>query len=179
MMRVLIVYGSRSGRTLAVAETIAVALSDRGIIADVRAAETCPDPMGYDAVIVGSGAHGGRWLSAPTWFVRSNAERLRGLPVWFFTCVAPPEEARPEPAGLAPANDADQLARLVRVVYHATFGSDAIRPSGGLFARVMRGPGRRRDRGAVGAWADRVADLLLSRAAHPSLARRDAPNMGP
>jgi menaquinone-dependent protoporphyrinogen oxidase len=180
MMRVLVVYGSRSGHTATGAETIAVALANRGIVADVRSAESCPDVTHYDAVIVGSGVHEGRWLSAPTWFVRSNADRLRGVPVWFFSIHGSADEREVEPPGLAPASDAEELGLLVRVKHHATFGEAAGRPhAGGLFARVMRRPtGDRREAAGIAAWADRIADLLLSRETHPSLARRDAPNMG-
>jgi menaquinone-dependent protoporphyrinogen oxidase len=180
MLRVLVVYGSRSGQTAAAAVAIAVALADRGIVADVRSAESCPEVAGHDAVVVGSGVHDGRWLSAPTWFVRSNAERLRRLPVWFFSCLGSPDDVAPEPPGLAPANDADELGRLVHVKHHATFGGRPHhRGARGLFDRVMRGSrGERCEEPAAAAWADRIADLLASRRAHPSLAPHDAPNIG-
>jgi menaquinone-dependent protoporphyrinogen oxidase len=176
-MRVLIVYGSKSGATAEVADTVAATLAERGIVADVCAAESCPSPDGYDGVLVGSGLYEGRWLSAPTWFVRSHAARLRTIPVWFFSCG--PLERRAEAPGLAPVDDVARLGRLISVKGHVTFGDDAAPPARGVVARLRPRPrpSERHLRPGVAAWADRIADLLISRGHHPSVTRSHAPNM--
>src|SRR5215208_69066 len=84
-MRVLIVHGSKMGATAGIAETMAVAFTDRGITADVRPADAAPAPTGYDGVIVGSGLYAGHWLPEARRYVEHHIDELRRAPVWLFS----------------------------------------------------------------------------------------------
>ncbi len=85
-MKALVVYGTKSGCTAEIAERIGKDLAGHGVTVDVVAAEKAGDPIGYDAVVVGSGVRAGQWHSAAKKWVLSNAEALKSMPVAFYTC---------------------------------------------------------------------------------------------
>lgn len=85
-MKVLVVYGTKSGCTTGVAEEIGKTLSGRGASVDVVPAETAGHPGDYDAVVVGSGVRAGTWHEPVRTWVKSNADALKGRPVAFYTC---------------------------------------------------------------------------------------------
>ena len=85
-MKVLVVYGTKSGCTTGVAEQIGKTLAERGATVDVAPAEKAGDPASYDAVIVGSGVRAGTWHEPVRSWVATNADALRTRPVAFYTC---------------------------------------------------------------------------------------------
>ena len=84
-MRVLIAYTSRYGATQGIAERIAAVLSQEGLEAVVQPAQLADDPVGYDAVVIGSAAYFFHWMRHSAKFVRSNRDVLAKLPVWLFS----------------------------------------------------------------------------------------------
>ncbi len=84
-MRVLIAYTSRCGATQGIAERIAAVLRREGMDAVVQPAQHADDPVGYDAVVIGSAAYYFHWMKHSTEFVRSNCDVLAELPVWLFS----------------------------------------------------------------------------------------------
>jgi menaquinone-dependent protoporphyrinogen oxidase len=84
-MRVLIAFASRYGATMGIAENIAVTLRRQGIEATAQPAEQAADPVGYDAVIIGSAVYYFRWMKPAVDFVRLNRTALANLPVWLFS----------------------------------------------------------------------------------------------
>lgn len=85
-MRVLVVYGTKSGCTKGVAEKIGETLGARGADVTVVSAGEAPVPQGFDAVVVGSGVRAGAWHQAPRSWVTSQASALKQVPVAVFTC---------------------------------------------------------------------------------------------
>jgi len=84
-MRVLIAYTSRYGATQGIAERIAVVLRREGMEAVVQPAQHADDPVGYDAVVIGSAAYFFHWMKPSAQFVRSHSGALAKRPVWLFS----------------------------------------------------------------------------------------------
>jgi menaquinone-dependent protoporphyrinogen oxidase len=171
-MRVLIVYGSKMGGTAEIAETIAVALTDRGIVADVRAADAAPPTIdAYDAVVVGSALYAGRWLPDARHFVEQHRIPLAQRPVWLFSSGPLDDSAAGDE--IDPVASVERLTRAVRAREHRTFGG-RLDPAHarGFVARLMARShaGDWRDQSRAVEWADHIADQLQSRGRHPSLA---------
>lgn len=76
-MKALIVYGSNTGSTEEIAETIASKLSDSGIKVDLVDLKKKPiRPEGYDLAIVGSGIKMGKWTTEALSYLKDNEEPL-------------------------------------------------------------------------------------------------------
>jgi menaquinone-dependent protoporphyrinogen oxidase len=80
-VKALIVYGSNTGSTEEIAETIASKLSDSGIKVDLVDLKKKPiRPEGYDLVIVGSGIKMGKWTTEALNYLKDNEESLSRRP---------------------------------------------------------------------------------------------------
>jgi menaquinone-dependent protoporphyrinogen IX oxidase len=77
-MKALVLYGSRWGGTVAVAEKIGETLRQEGCSVDVFESENPPkDVNGYDLFIIGSGIRADKWKEQAIAFIEKNAEVLR------------------------------------------------------------------------------------------------------
>lgn len=85
-MKVLVVYGTKSGCTSGVAERIGRTLAAKGATVEVAPAQSAGDPGSFDAVVVGSGVRAGQWHEAVRTWVAQNAASLKSRPVAFYTC---------------------------------------------------------------------------------------------
>lgn len=83
-MRALMTVSSKHGATKAIGDAIADTLRSAGIEVDTFAPERVASLAGYDAVIVGSALHMGRWMGPARDLVNEHADELRRLPVWLF-----------------------------------------------------------------------------------------------
>ena len=85
MKKVLVVYATKSGCSMGVAERIGSALAARGVEVDIVSAEKAGDPTSYAAVVVGSGVRMGQWHEPARTWVAANAEALKTAPLAFYT----------------------------------------------------------------------------------------------
>jgi menaquinone-dependent protoporphyrinogen oxidase len=77
-LKALVIYGSRWGGTVSVAEKIAETLRQDGFEVDVFEARKSPkDISPYDLFVVGSGIRADKWTSEALAFMEKNAEFLR------------------------------------------------------------------------------------------------------
>ncbi len=77
-MKALLVYGTRWGGTVDVAQAIGNALREEGFNVDVVDAKKSPiDIQGYDLIIVGSGLRADKWTKESLTFLGKNSESLR------------------------------------------------------------------------------------------------------
>ena len=77
-MRALVVYGSRWGGTVAVAEEIARTLTEKGYSVDlVNAKKIIPQLATYDLIIVGSGIRADKWTKETLTFLEKNKDQLK------------------------------------------------------------------------------------------------------
>lgn len=76
-MKALVIYGTRWGGTVNVAEKIGQVLKDEGYSVDVVDAKQGPQNVdSYDLVIVGSGIRADKWTKETITFIKKNAELL-------------------------------------------------------------------------------------------------------
>src|SRR6185369_6661471 len=89
-MRILIVYGTTEGQTRKIARFMEDVLQEAGhkvSIAD--ASDEPPSPSGYDAILIGSSIHIGKYHTAVTHYINSNLTSLNKMPGAFFSvCLA-------------------------------------------------------------------------------------------
>ncbi len=96
-LRALVVYGTRWGGTVKVAEKIGDVLSNQGIPTRIVDAKNPPDIKQYDLVIVGSGISAGNWTKDAVCFLKNNAAELRKKKTALFvSCGAVEKEDQKE-----------------------------------------------------------------------------------
>ncbi len=74
--KILVVYASSAGSTAGVAEAIGRTLAEHDAAVDVRPVTSVTDLGGYNAVVVGSAIHGGKWLPEALQFVKAHRSEL-------------------------------------------------------------------------------------------------------
>ena len=87
-MTVLVIYASKYGSTMGIAERIAKVLSESGVAVDLQPIAKVTNPAAYDAYVIGGATYMGSWLSGAADFVRHNAPTLASRPTWLF-CSGP------------------------------------------------------------------------------------------
>jgi menaquinone-dependent protoporphyrinogen oxidase len=168
-MRVLVAYATDHGSTRGVAGR----LRQRGVDAQARAVADVQEISGYEAVVLGSAIHGGKWLPPARQFAGRNAAPLRERPVWLFSVgtlgdeesMFPPRVADRLRAWRKETPEAAGLRRLLHPREHRDFAGAIARSqwpaAGRAFFRATGGRyGDRRNWPAIDAWADRIAARL-------------------
>ncbi len=84
-MKMLIAVSSKHGSTAEIAASIGETVRETGIEVDVVDARDVESVAPYDAVIVGSAVHMGRWMGPARDLVNGSAEALRTRRVWLFS----------------------------------------------------------------------------------------------
>ena len=160
-MKVLIATASKHGSTLELAGEIGAVL--RSCRLDVREmpVEEVVDVHEYDAVVLGSGIYGGRWLKPAKEFVGRNATALSAVPVWLFS--SGPLGDPPKPIEMPV--DAESMVRASGAREHRVFAGSLMKSRLGFAERAMvkavHAPyGDYRDWDAVREWAFEIAAAL-------------------
>ena len=83
--KVLVAYASKYGSTAEIAEKIGEVLRQKGLQADVLAADKAKNPGEYTAVILGSAAYIGAWRKEAVKFVKKYEDLLAKKSVWIFS----------------------------------------------------------------------------------------------
>lgn len=84
-MRALVLYGSRWGGTVGVAQRIGQTLSEEGLIVDVVDAKNSPkNPEVYNLVIIGSGMRADKWTKETLGFMEKNSKLLQTKKIALF-----------------------------------------------------------------------------------------------
>ena len=169
--RILVAYASAAGSTGGVAETIGRTLADAGIAVDVHRVQSVMTLDGYDAVVLGSAIHGGKWLPEAVEFLQANQTRLIRVPTAFFLVGLMANKKSESDQRLVDQFLAAERA-LVKPVAEGRFvGAMFLKNYPGFTGLGMRffiaycGLGLRggdfRNPAAIRAWADRVRPLLI------------------
>ena len=162
-MKVLVSAASKHGSTRDIAERIAAALVDRGLVAEIVEPENVTTLDGYDAVVVGSAVYAAGWRKEASEFVDRLGAQLRDRPVWLFSSgpVGPEEEQVLELRHL------DELLELSGARDHTWFAGKLDRDDLNLgeravvkMAKAPYGDFRRWE--AIDEWAGAVAVELSS-----------------
>ena len=84
MSRILVSFASASGTTKAVATELGAELRRLGHDVVVRPCRTSPGSFAFDAVVVGSSLHHGRWLRDAMSYIQAEAPDLAERSTWLF-----------------------------------------------------------------------------------------------
>ena len=142
---------------------------------EVRPLDGVQDVADYDAVVIGSAIHGGKWLPAAAEFMRRDARALADRPVWLFSVSTLGEDSSAFPAAVArrmramrkeTAEIAD-YRHSVGVRDHHDFAGAIERDQWPLPARAfMKAMGGRygdhRNWPEIDAWAEGIANQLAA-----------------
>jgi menaquinone-dependent protoporphyrinogen oxidase len=161
-MTVLVAYGSKHGGTRGIAELVGQALNERGLQAEVRAADDVTSVGAYKAVIVGGALYAMRWHRSSRRFVKRHAYSLREVPVWMFS--SGPLDVSAMERDIPPVRQVRVLMHRVGARGHMTFGGRLEEDVKGYPASAMakKHAGDWRDRGQIHRWADEIATALTS-----------------
>lgn len=94
--RILVAYATRYGSTAEVAEAIGDELRKAGVDVDVRPVGEVQDLSPYRAAVIGSPIYMGKWLPEPQVFIEKNQQRLRTIPVAYFSVGLTVTDRSPE-----------------------------------------------------------------------------------
>ena len=170
--KILVAYSTAAGSTGGVAETIGKTLAESGIKVEVHPVQSVTSLDGYDAVVLGSAVHGGKWLPEAVAFLQANQARLNQIPTAFFLVGLMPNKKSEGDRKLVDQFLAEQRA-LVKPVAEGRFvGAMYTKDHPGLEGLGIRffiaycGLGLRggdfRDPAAIRAWAESVRPLLVN-----------------
>jgi menaquinone-dependent protoporphyrinogen oxidase len=84
--KILITFATRTGSTSEIATTIGQTLIGRGFDVDVKPIKENPSPIGYQAVVIGSGVRFGSCFPEALKYVEQHHHQLNRMPTAFF-CV--------------------------------------------------------------------------------------------
>jgi menaquinone-dependent protoporphyrinogen oxidase len=170
VLAILVAYATDHGSTRGVAERIADRLQQRGIDARAYSAGDAPEVSRYEAVVLGSAIHGGKWLPAARQFADQNAASLLKRPVWLFSVSTLGDEDSMFPRRVAERlralrKETPEVAEMRRLLHpreHRNFAGAIERShwpaTGRAFFWTAGGRyGDHRNWRAIDAWADRIA----------------------
>jgi menaquinone-dependent protoporphyrinogen oxidase len=167
-MKVLVTAASQHGSTTMIGEAIGDELEIRGLDVTVAAPEDAGPLADFDAVVLGSAVYAGHWLKAATELAKRFGSERERQPVWLFSSgpVGDPSRKVVQQMGVDPA-EVPTLIATTRASGHRVFAGELDRrrlrglQRAALF--VLRGlEGDFRDWTEIRAWADAIADQLLS-----------------
>ncbi len=82
--KILVAYATAHGSTTGIARIIGETLSSPKRPVDIIPVEQIQQLDPYEAVVIGSAIHGGRWLPSAADFIAQNREKLNRIPVAYF-----------------------------------------------------------------------------------------------
>jgi menaquinone-dependent protoporphyrinogen oxidase len=176
-MRVLVGYASAHGSTRGVAERVATMLVASGVEAEVHSMDEPVDVAAFDAAVLGSAVHDGRWLPEGADFVARNAGALATRPVWLFSVgtlgdhssALGPRATRKFQAMYSGPKDLPRFGELIHHREHRGFAGVMSTHDwpwrGRMFFRLMGGTyGDHRPWPEIDAWAESIAHELVGSA---------------
>jgi menaquinone-dependent protoporphyrinogen oxidase len=159
-MTMLIAVSSKHGSTREIAEFIAKTVREAGVVVEVVDAQDVESVAPYDAVIVGSALHMGRWMGPARTLVNRSVDALRTRPVWLFSS-GPLGRDIDDPADAA---EGVKLMALVGAKEHRVFPGKADKHELGFMERgvlrMVKNPyGDHRDWAEIEVWAKHIGRL--------------------
>lgn len=160
--RALVLYATRTGSTIGVAEAIGEMLGGRGFQVDVKPFAENPSPDGYDYYVLGSAINGGNWLPEAVEYTQANQAALASKPAAAF-CVHIlnlGDDEQSKTNRLAYLDALRPLLNPAQEGYFAGLGFDAEKQSAfeGWLFKMMAGEvkGDNRDWDKIRAWGETI-----------------------
>ncbi len=161
-MAVLITYASKHGATQGIAERIAQRLKLLGRAVDLQPISADVNPLGYEAVVIGSAVYYGSWLKGAADYVRRHREALAERQVWLFSDGPLGSEANEK---TSQPKEIDEFQRSIHPQGHRVFFGAIDRSNLSLLERtvtkaVHAPEGDFRDWTEIDTWATSIAHQL-------------------
>lgn len=167
--KVLVTYVSQGGATAGVAEAIGQTIAAKGADVVVKPLTEVTDLSPYQAVVIGSAVHSGKWMPEAVAFVERNQTALRRIPTAVFQVCMMLATSNPQYKSMV----TDWLAPLRGQIQPVAEGSFAGALWPDRYTKLSERLGLRifltaiklkagdyRDWSAINAWAERVSPLL-------------------
>jgi menaquinone-dependent protoporphyrinogen oxidase len=170
-MRVLVTAVTKTGAIHEIAEVVAEELLKRGLDVSLMQPSEVRNLEGYDAMIIGSAVHAGRWAESVKYFAHWFADVLVTRPVWLFSSESVGDDSSnlftKAEHGVIESGDAVQLVEETRAIEHRVFTGKLVVDGSDLCHRVamkaLAGPEQDfLDPAQIEAWASGIADALLA-----------------
>jgi menaquinone-dependent protoporphyrinogen oxidase len=180
-MKILVAYASDQGSTKEIAERIAVRIPSSVGETVCQPLDKLEQANGYDAVVIGSAVHNGKWLPEASDFIHRGSEELAEQPLWTFsvgTTDALPRLFRKKAMVLEETQVADAISHDIHPIGHKLFSgvlqAELVPTIPRTILRVFGGRfGDLRDWTAIDGWADEIV-LQLQGSTSPT-STSDAP----
>jgi menaquinone-dependent protoporphyrinogen oxidase len=177
-MNVLVGYATAQGSTEGIAKRIADGLRAGGVNVCVEELGGLANLQGYDAAVLGSAIHSGRWMAEGSRQLLRHSGDLRDRPVWLFSVSSVGDSSSFFPRAIANGirkmrGETKEIAgfrKVLAVQDHRNFAG-AIKKgdwgrSGDLFLHLLGGRrGDHRDWADIDRWADTIAAEFTAKAA--------------
>jgi menaquinone-dependent protoporphyrinogen oxidase len=162
-MKILVTVGSRHGATDEMGAAVRAALNDAGMEAEQVAPEQVTSLDGYDAVVIGSGVYGGRWVDSARRFVDGHLDELRTRPVWLFSSGPLGEPPKPDEEPAEGMEMATRVGAREHRVFAGSLDRDKLNFGERVIVGLVKAPyGDFRSWPTISAWAGSIARVLRS-----------------
>lgn len=160
---VLVSAGSKYGATAEIAERIGRIMGEEGCDVTVSAPSAVDDPVGYDAVVLGSAVYAGHWVAE----AKDLAKRIAGLDerpqVFLFSSGPIGDPPKPEEEPVDVTSIMEETAALEHHVFAGKIDRSNLNFAEKAIMVAVRAPeGDFRNWDAIDAWARRVAGRLTA-----------------
>ena len=167
---ILVTYASQGGSTAGIALSIGQSLAAAGALVDVRPAAEVDGLGRYQAAVIGSAVHSGKWMPAAVALIERNRDELRRIPTAIFqVCLMQAVEnaqyramitdwLASYRAMLRPAAEASFAGALLPAQYPKLTDRLGLRI---FLAAIHLKAGDYRDWDAVHAWAESLRPLFI------------------
>lgn len=168
--KILVTYASQGGSTAGIATTIGKTLASSGTEVDVRPVNEVTDIHPYQAVVIGSAIHSGKWMPEALSFIKEHQDALRHMPTAAFqVCLMlasvneqykklVPEWISPVRAQIRPAAEASFAGAVLLSQYSKFSEKFGLR----IFLAVAKlKAGDYRNWEAIQTWAEHISPLLV------------------
>ncbi|OAI39108.1 hypothetical protein AYO38_08220 [bacterium SCGC AG-212-C10] len=175
-MQVFVGFATAQGSTRGIAESIADRLRSQGIEVQLEEIAKLPEVLRFDAAVLGSAIHSGRWLPEATQVMAKRSTDLRNRPLWLFSVSSVGETSSFFPRLVAGAmrgmrsetTEIKEFRKQLGIRGHRNFAGAVAKGdwgrTGDVFLRGLGGRyGDRRDWADIDAWADQIAAALQER----------------
>jgi len=173
--KILVTYASQGGSTAGVAEAISQLLVSNGASVDALPVKEATNLNQYQAVIIGSAVHSGKWMPEASAFVEHHQNNLRQIPTAIFQVCMTLAASNDQYKSLVP-NWLTPVHNQIRPISEASFAG-ALMPNQysklsekiGLrifLAAIKLKAGDYRDWEAIRTWAEHVSLLLMPKRSH-------------
>lgn len=139
-MKVLVTAASPKSTSDPIAQSIYTTLQRHGVYAHHQQPQDVVSVADFDAVIIGSALHNGRWLRPAIDLVERQAPQLRQRKVWLFSSGSIAEPVANRPHSLELANIKAKAAAVEHRIFPSAMGREVLEFAGAAMVAPLLKP---------------------------------------